>query len=282
MNPSSSARQALQAVSDRLREIRLEAGLTGRSLALRAGWHESKVSKIEHGHTRPSPEDIRAWCDQCGAPERSEDLIASLHAAEGMFVEWRRMERTGLRRAQESVLPLWERTRRFRIYSSRMIPGPVQTEEYIATVLESVRVRRNLPDDVEQAVRVRVDRQKMINDGERRFSIILEECVLRYPVGGQEAMAAQLGHLLVVSALPSVSLGVIPLGADRSYTRPPESFWLFDDDEVSVELISGYLTVTHPREVAMYEQTFQDLAQLALFGAPARNLIAAALDSLDR
>jgi hypothetical protein len=32
-----------------------------------------------------------------------------------------------LRQAQESVLPLWERTRAFRIYTSFVVPGPVQT-----------------------------------------------------------------------------------------------------------------------------------------------------------
>ena len=66
-----------------------------------------------------------------------------------MFIEWRRMERTGLRRAQEAVLPLWERTRLFRAYSSWLIPGAVQTRAYTAAVLRAIAVRRDLPDDVE-------------------------------------------------------------------------------------------------------------------------------------
>ena len=56
--------------------------------------------------------------------------ITFLRTVEDMFVEWRRMERTGLRRAQEAVLPLWERTRLFRAYSSWLIPGAVQTRAY--------------------------------------------------------------------------------------------------------------------------------------------------------
>jgi transcriptional regulator with XRE-family HTH domain len=237
--PSSSAQQAVQALGLRLREIRFAAGFSGRRLGELAGWHSSKISKIEYGKQPPSPADIRAWCEYCGASDQSDELIASLHAAEGMFVEWRRMERTGLRQAQESVLPLWERTQNFRIYSSRMVPGPVQTDDYIRTVLESVRARRELPDDV----------------------------------GGSAVMAAQLGHLLIASALPAVSLSVIPLGADRSYVRPVESFWLFDDDLVNVELVSGHLTVTQPREVAMYAKTFSDLAALAVSGGKARSLM---------
>jgi transcriptional regulator with XRE-family HTH domain len=264
-----------------LREIRIEAGLTGRRLACLADWQSSKVSKIEYAKQTPSPTDIRAWCEHCGVPEQSDDLIASLHAAEGMFVEWRRMERTGLRLAQESVIPLWERTRHFRIYSPRLVPGPVQTREYITTVLDSVRVRRDLRDDVEDAVQARVDRQRLVQEGDRRIAIVLEESVLRHPVGGAQAMAAQLGHLLFSSSLPSVSLGVIPLGVNRSYTRPVEGFWMFDDEEVSVELVSGHLTITQPREVAMYSQMFADLASLAVYGKDARALITAAIDALD-
>jgi hypothetical protein len=157
----------------------------------------------------------------------------------------------------------------------------VQTEEYIATVLKSIMVRRELPDDIADAVRVRVDKQHVLRDGRRRFSIVLEESVLRACVGGPQTMAAQLGHLLVVSSLPSVSLGVIPLNADRSYTPSVEGFWMFDDEQVSVELVSGHLTITQPREVAMYSQMFMDLASLAVYGKEARGLITGAISALD-
>src|SRR5216683_1199944 len=94
--PSSSAWQARQTLGARLGEIRKDAGLTGRALARLCGWHESKVSRIEHGRTAPSAGDIRAWCEHCGASAGAADLVASLRAVEGMFIEWRRMERTGL------------------------------------------------------------------------------------------------------------------------------------------------------------------------------------------
>jgi transcriptional regulator with XRE-family HTH domain len=280
-SPSSSAQQAVLALGIRLREIRITAGFSGRRLGALTGWHSSKISKIEYGKQVPTPSDIRMWCEHCGVPGQSDELVASLHAAEGMWIDWRRMERTGLRQAQESVVPLWERTRTFRIYSPRMIPAPVQTEDYIRTVLTSVRARRDVPDDVEDAVRVRVDRQRLTHEGNHRFSIVLEENVLRHPVGGTPVMAAQLGHLLIASTLPSISLGVVPLAADRSYVRPAEGFWLFDDSQVSVELVAGFLTITQPREIAMYAQAFSDLAALAVFGRGARGLITAAVTALD-
>lgn len=115
---SSSVQQAKRALGDRLRELRLGAGLSGRDLGRLAGWHSSKVSKIEYGKQTPSPDDIRIWCKHSDAEQQTTDLIASLHAVEGMFVEWQRMERTGLRRAQEMVTPLFERTKLFRAYDS--------------------------------------------------------------------------------------------------------------------------------------------------------------------
>ncbi len=75
-----------------------------------------------------------AWANGHRIGERENEpgirCIASLHAMEGMFIEWRRMERTGLRRAQESVAPLFERTRRFLAYDSWLAPGLLQTAAY--------------------------------------------------------------------------------------------------------------------------------------------------------
>ncbi|MEV4513818.1 helix-turn-helix transcriptional regulator [Dactylosporangium sp. NPDC049525] len=278
---SSSVQQAKQALGGRLREIRTEAGLTARRLGHLAGWHPSKVSKIEHGTTNPTVQDLRTWCEHCNAPEQISELIASLRAVEGMFIEWRRLERTGLRLAQESVAPLWERTRNFRIYSSFVVPGPVQTGPYITAVLSGIMVRRNLPDDVNEATAVRELRQRVIYEGDHRFAIVLEESVLRSRIGGAETMSGQLGHLLAVSSLPSVSLGIIPATADRSTTWPIESFWMFDDEQVAVELVSGYLTITQPTEVAMYGGVFAEQAAVAVYGAQARALIIAAIAALD-
>lgn len=279
-SPSSSAQQALRALGQRLREFRQDARLTGVQLGRLAGWHHSKVSRIERGRQSPSVNDIQAWCEHCGVPDQIPEFMASLRAVEGMFVEWRRMERTGLRLAQEAVTPLWERTQQFRIYNPRLIPGPVQTAEYITALLTGLRVRRDLPNDVEAAVRVRVERQRVLREGNHRFAVVLEEHVLRSPIGGSQTMLEQLAHLLVVGGLPSVSLGVIPLGVDRSTMWAVEGFWMFDDDQVAVELVSGYLTITQPHEIGLYAKAFMKLSALAVYGAEARRVITEAIHAL--
>ncbi|MEU5902129.1 helix-turn-helix domain-containing protein [Streptomyces venezuelae] len=278
-SPSSSVQEARKALGKRLADIRLAAGITKRELAKRCGWHESKASRFERGTRAPSERDLRAWCAACDAQSQAEDLISTARGIEGMYVEWRDMEASGLKLAQESVVPLWERTERFRIYSPWLIPGPVQTASYITALLTSLRDRRGTIDDVPAAVKVRVEKQQVVY-GKHKFAIILEESVLRTRIGGTDVMAGQLGYLLSAMALPSISIGIIPQDADRSGLWPVEGFFLYDDELVNVELISAHLTIVQRHELAMYAKTFAELAELAVTGAAARELITAAIESL--
>ena len=81
-------------------------------------------------------------------------------------------------------------------------------------------------------------------------------------------------------ALPSVSIGIIPQDADRSRLWPVEGFFLYDDELVNVELISAHLSVVQKHELAMYAKTFSELAELAVYGPAARELITTSIDSL--
>lgn len=272
---SSSAQQARQVLADRMRELRLDAGLTARDLAARAGWERTKVSKIEHATRPPSSADIRRWCQVCDAGDQVADLIASLRAAEGMWIEWRRMERAGLKHVQEARLPLYEHTRQFRAYACWVLPGLIQTEDYTRAVLHAVQQRRGLVDDVEAAVAARMTRQRVLRRNGRSAAFLIEETALSNGFGGPAIMAGQLRHLAEVTTWPAVSLGVIPASTDRGEARPVEDFWIFDNDQVTVELVSGHLTITQPREIAMYAQMFARLAEKAIYGSRARDLLAA-------
>lgn len=279
-SPSSSIQEARRALGQRLREIRKDSGLTGRELAKRAGWHESKTSRLEHGRTPPSDGDIRAWTLICGATDQAPDLIATARGIDGQYVEWRRMEQAGLKRAQESVRPLFDRTRRFRTYQSWVIPGLLQTDAYTRAVLSTVSELRDVPDDIDEAVAVRMDRQRILHSGNHRFAMLIEEWVLRTVIRDAETTAGQLGHLIAVASLPSVSLGIIPLGLPRGVGWPVESFTMYDEAQVNVELVSAHLTVTQPREIEEYARAFTELAAIAVYGAPARSLITAAINAL--
>ncbi len=158
------------------------------------------------------------------------------------------MERAGLKQAQEARLPLLERTRRFRSYSSWFVPGLIQTYGYTEAVLRAVQRRCVEVDDVADAVAVRMEHQRGLYEGDRRFAFLVEKSVLWNGLGGADVQEEQLRHLLTVGSLPSVSLDVVPTRTERS-RMPAEGFWIFDTGQVNVELVSGYLTLTQPSKV---------------------------------
>ena len=279
-SPSSSVQDARKAIAQRLRDLRLDAGLTGHQLSEACGWHAAKTSRIEHARAVPTDADIRAWCKACGADGQTADLIAATRTADSMYVEWRRLQRGGLRSIQASYQPLYERTRTFRVYCSNVMPGVAQTPEYAAALMGVIADFHGAdPDDSAEAAQARIDRSQMVRRGRARFALLLEETVLRYRIGDDATMAGQLGHLLATMALPSVSVGIVPFTAQRRIW-PQETFSAFDEECVEVELLTARVMVTAPTDVRHYLKAFGDLGALAVYGAAARDRIAAALDSL--
>lgn len=258
----------------------MAAGLSSTELGRRLGRHTSKVSRIEHGTAVPSVEDVVAWCENCGAQDRTADFVASLRALDDLWTEWERLERGGFERAQAQFLDWFERANILRAYSSWLVPGVLQTEDYTLAIWRLIAARRQVEDDIEVAMPLRQARKRCLYDGRHRFVMLIEEAVLRTGYGGADVMVAQLAHLVSVSTLPSVALGIVPSRPDRT-AWAVEDFWLLDDAQVNVELVSGHLTLTHHRDVAMYSQAFDALRTQAVFGAAARALITSAITALD-
>ncbi|MFI6873584.1 helix-turn-helix domain-containing protein [Streptomyces sp. NPDC050400] len=278
-HPSTSVQAAREGVAARLYELRRDAGLTGRALARALNWQASKVSRLQSGTTPPSDDDIRAWCLACDAGHEIPDLIAANRDADSMYVEWRRVQRAGLRRLQESRVPLFEQTTTFRVYTSSVIPGLLQTREYARALLGQISDFHGTVNDVDEAADARLRRSEIIRKSGKRFAFLIEEAVLRDVVGDVETMAGQLGYLMTAMAFPSVSVGIIPAGPPRRMWKL-ETFNIYDDTRVSVELLSAAVTVTAPGEIALYEAAFAKQGERAIVGAPARALISDAINSL--
>lgn len=280
LSPSSAAQEARKAVAQRLREIRLDAGLSGTELASRCGWTHSKTYRVEGARTPPSAEDIRLWCEACGAATHVAGLVAQSRNAESMYVEWRRKLRAGLAQLQHSYVPLFKATQLFRVYSPTLVPGLLQTEGYATGLLSTITTFRAIPNEVGEAVAARLERSRILHEPGRRFVFVVDEAALRHQVADVDAMAAQLGFLLTAGALPAVSLGIIPMAASPGPMWPVETFHMYDDSLVSVELLSARVTVTQPADIEVYATAFERLRQMAVYGAEARALIVRAIDAL--
>ncbi len=207
-------------------------------------------------------------------------MIAASRHAETLYTEWRRRVRTGLRQLQESYLELYRSTRVFRVYSPTLVPGLVQTEGYAAALLSTNARLLEVPDDGPEAAAARVERSRIIREPGHRVLLLIEESVLYFQLGSTDAVAGQLGHLLSVGALPTVSLGIIPMATRERTLWPQETFHLYDDTLVSVELLSAQVNITQPSEIGLYLKAFEQLRGMAVYGAEARALIVKAIDAL--
>ncbi|MGW1072630.1 helix-turn-helix domain-containing protein [Streptomyces sp. NPDC002537] len=278
--PSSAVQAAREALAERLVDIRKNAGLQSREVADLCGWHKSKVSRLENARTPPSDDAIRKWCQACGAEEHTDDLIAATRTVESMYVEWKRLQRSGLRQLQEEIAPLFEQTQLFRVYCSHLVPGLLQTHSYAAAMLKMYGGFHKTKPDFEEAAAARVRRSHVIREPRRRAVLLVEEAALYHQVGDSAVMAGQLGYLLEVMSLPSISLGVIPFRGERDMWAV-ETFSVYDDRQVGVELLTARVTVTSPSEVRMYLRAFKGLQRLAVYGSNARTRITSAIDSLE-
>lgn len=279
-SPSSSAQAAREALGARLREIMHEAGLDGVRLAALAGWHASKSSRLCTGTTMPSAADIRTWCTVCGAEDQIPDLLAQARDVDSLYVEWKRRHGAGMRRLQESYAAVFEGTRRFREYRCDVVPGFAQTHAYARALLTSVARFDRIPDDSNEAATARLARSSIVRaPGDRTFALLVDEAVLHHRIADDAVMSEQLGHLLAVTALPAVSLGVVPLRTRRDAILPLESFLALDETEVRIELLTAEIRVTAPSEVSAYLRAFAELSRLAVHGAQARRLIEIALNA---
>jgi transcriptional regulator with XRE-family HTH domain len=275
---TTSVHQAKEGLGSRLRDMRKDAGLTGRQLAVLAGWQSSKVSKIEYGKQTPTEDDIRIWCEHCRAEDQVADLIATVRHIEAMYVEWRRMLGTGTKRRQVASINIEAQTRLMRWYEPLLVPGMLHTAEYAAAVMARVIDFYGIPDDLDAGVAVRMERQQILYRGDHRFHFILAEQALRTMVGDIDVMSGQLDRLHTVLSLPRVSLGIIPTGS--SYRVPTNQFIMFDDRLVHVESISAELTISQPREIALYVKAFHELSRQALYGVEAQRLISTAMSRM--
>ncbi|MFJ9371380.1 helix-turn-helix domain-containing protein [Nocardia sp. NPDC101769] len=273
---TDNVHEAREAFGLRLRELRRHSGLTARQLASLAGWHESKVSRFERGTRSPSETDLRVICEHTGAVDQLPDLIATLNNVDAAYVEWRRILSTGTKRRQYVSVKLAEKASLTRIYQPTIVPGILQTAEYAEEILRDVVKFERIPNDVDEGVAKRLERQQFLYKGKRRFRIVLAEQVLSTTVGNDDVMAGQLDRLLAVMGLPRVAFGIIPSRALPPLTAP--NFIMFDDHVVMVEGISAEQTITRPSEIAVYARAFDVLAAQSVTGDAARALIRKALE----
>lgn len=271
--------EAREALGRQLRELRQRAGFTGTAFAELLGWPQSKVSKLENGRQTPTEADITAWARAAGNEATAQPLLARLEILETMYAEWRRRLGAGTSARQRASIALEADARHIRAFETTVIPGLLQTPDYARHRLAQSVARHGLPDDVDEGVRVRMQRQEVLYRPGKKLHFVMTEAALRYRLCPAEVMAGQLDRLVALCSMSTIHVGVIGFGADLTES-PKHGFWIFDDQRVLVETIGAELTLTQPQEIALYGQVFDRLAASAVYGAAARRLITRIMDDL--
>jgi len=165
------------------------------------------------------------------------------------------------------------------IYMSLIVPALLQTADYARAVIAAVRP--DLPAaEIDRRVELRVRRQALL-DQERppRLRVLLDDTVLRRPVGGPAVMAAQRRRLLEDAARPAVTLRVLSTeaGAHAGMDGP---FTIFgfpaaaERDVVALDSAADALYLEAPEDLRRYRRVFELLLPAALTPEASAELIA--------
>lgn len=277
MSDYQTARKVLGA---RLRELRTEAGLSGKEFAALVGWQQSKVSKLENGKQTASEADIDAWTHAVGRPDVAAELRGTLRALETAYRTWRRQLAGGHRSVQEGHLLQEEDATEILIFESGVIPGIFQTPEYARGVLTDVSNRVGSPRDVEAGVQARMRRQAILYQPGRHIHALVWEAALYVNRCETQAMAAQIERLSALVGSSTVTLGMIPFTARLPFS-PKHGFWIMDQSVVVADTWNAELWLDSDEDVAYYAKVWTLISESAVYGHQAHRLIMRARASCD-
>ncbi|WP_380280900.1 helix-turn-helix domain-containing protein [Kitasatospora purpeofusca] len=267
---------AAEAIGKALRALRNASGLTGDTVARRASMSAGKLSKIEHGKVLPSVVDVDLILTALGVSEGAkEQFLEQARVAATEETAWRLIHRTGFWKHQQAIQAIEHRTSELRLFQGQLVPGLLQTPEYISAVFDL------LPDLSEEsrtkAIAARVARQQALHDRSRTFHFLICEHVLRWRICESTVMAVQLDRLVSLSRLPNVALGLLPQRA-RMPDFPMTCFSLHDDRLVIVETFHSEIKTRDPKDLRIYRETFDRFAAVAVYGDEVRAAIEGARD----
>ncbi|WP_338907066.1 helix-turn-helix transcriptional regulator [Streptomyces nigra] len=277
---STDFQQARKVLGARLRELRTEAGLTGKEFAAKVGWQQSKVSKLENGKQTATEADVDAWVQAVARPDVGAELLNSLRTMDTSYRSWKRQLAAGHRAVQEGHLVQEQEAREILLFEPATIPGIFQTPEYARGVLTDVSARVGSPRDIEAGVQARMQRQAILYEPGRSIHALVWEAALHVLRCEPAAMAAQLERLTALVGSSTVTLGVIPLGARTTFS-PKHGFWIMDQRVVVADTWNAELWLDSPDDVTYYAKLWQLMAEASVEGHQAHRLIMRARASLD-
>lgn len=251
-----------------LQALREKAGMTYEQAAEAIYSSPWTIRRMERAEGGLKPLTVKSLLQAYGITDPGE-IDAFLGLA-------RDASKPGWWHSYDDVLPSWFRTALgleesaslIRAYEPQVVPGLLQTEGYIRAIT-AASFPSATKEFTERAIALRLARQRVLSRPEPPgYWVVLDETVLRRPVGGPEVMREQIEHLIEAAQRPKVTVQVIPFAAGW-HPALYGMFWIyrFPDDQlpdiVYSEALTGAYYLSKPEESARYTEALDQMCAQA-------------------
>jgi transcriptional regulator with XRE-family HTH domain len=265
-----------------LREIRESKGRSGESVAAALRWSPSKISRYERARTGLRPREVERLLDYYQITGARRTLLLDL-AEDAAQKGWWEEFADSLSDDYRQFIGLEHEATSIAIWHVDVVTGLLQTENYARHIISSYsRIEPITPGMIGRMVRVRMQRQQVLDRDGLELSVVLDESVLKRRVGTDAVMYEQLQRLVQDADRPNLTLRVLPLNAEHIVFG--ESFVVFGfgadgdadamlQDVVTTEHLRSGFSLEGERETYLHRIAFAALAQASLDPEASRALI---------
>jgi transcriptional regulator with XRE-family HTH domain len=250
-----------------LRRLREGAGMTPEQAGYEIRASRSKISRLENGRVKLKSRDVTDLLTLYGVTDEDTRSKFLALVRQSNTEDWWRKYSDILPDWFETYVGLEAAAATIRSFEVQFVHGLFQTEDYARAVLGR---RTAPPKEVERRVALRLKRQDLLSrPNPPRIWSVMDEAVLRRPVGGRAVMRAQFRHLIEVAEFPRVTLQVVPF-ASGSHAGESGSFTVlrFEErdlpDVVYLEQLTGAIYLDQRADVERYLEVVNELSTEAL------------------
>ena len=252
-----------------LRRLREASGISAEKAGYEIRASRSKISRMETGRVGLKLRDVEDLLTLFGVTgEQEREKVITL-AKRSRAPEWWTKYNDILPDWFETYIGLESAAASIRSFEMQFVPGLFQTDDYARAVTRLGHQTASAAE-VERRVGLRRKRQELLVRAQPpRIWVVMDEAVLRRPLGGVPVMRAQLRHLIEVAALPHVTLQVVPFargghaGAGGSF-----SILRFEEqdlpDVVYIEQLTSAVYLDQRSDIEHYLEVVDQLSGEAL------------------
>ncbi len=265
----------------RLADLRERAGKSYEEAAKEIGASAVTVRRMEKAEVGLRRPTVRMLLEFYGVPAAKAGEFMNLVDQANEPGWWHKFR---------DVVPTWfspyvaleDAASLIRTYEPHYVPGLLQTEDYARAVFGAGRHRTDA--DLERQVTVRIKRQELLlREDAPTLWVLMEETVLRRPVGRPDVMRAQLKLLLDASRRPNIKIQILPLGIGAhpgafgpcTFLRPKVHEL---PDAVYVEDLTSGEFKDRQDDVAVYLETLDRIAVQAAKIGESREMLRQAIE----